>query len=152
MDAIFADSKGLADLTSASSGSIDDDSQAGYLENMMDGQGRFAASGDKTLAYFDSASGFTFLQEMQKLFSNAVPERPLSLPSSSQHQAIIRLFDTPLPDKEVLASGIPINRLLPSRKTASRLLHIVCEQTHPLLHFLMSVAVVSNLMASAFTS
>jgi hypothetical protein len=50
--------------------------------------------------------------------------------------AISRLFDSPISEKQILASEIPSSELLPSRKTATELVNLVFRRTYPLLQFL----------------
>ena len=137
VDGIFETPPGSPESESTSRGPDDEeDSPAGALENMMDGQGRFTSAGNDNVAYFGGPSGFAFLQRTQQLFGDRTDERTPSQPPSPQHTALTHLFDTPLPDKQALSSNVPISHLLPSRDTATRLLHIVFEQTHQLFQFL----------------
>ncbi|ETN44570.1 uncharacterized protein HMPREF1541_10240 [Cyphellophora europaea CBS 101466] len=142
IDAIFDTPPGSPDSVSAASQQADeqhddDDSLAGDLENMMDGQGRFTTADDNNLTYFGGPSGFTFLHKTQQLFGDdesagTGPPKP----ASPHHLALSHLFDSPLPDKQALSTSVSINQLLPSRATATRLLSIVFEQTHQLLRFI----------------
>lgn len=112
-----------------------DDSSGDQLENMLDGRGRLTSNKNST-EYYGGGSGFAFLQQTQLLFNQDSPGTESPAGRLLPLDAVSRLFDSPLPDKQALATDIPITRLLPSRKTASELLHVVFGQTYQLLQFL----------------
>ncbi|EXJ93433.1 hypothetical protein A1O1_01825 [Capronia coronata CBS 617.96] len=105
------------------------------FENMLDGKGRLTSNKNST-AYYGGGSGFAFLHQTQQLFnqdpsgSNEASNGPVDL------DAMSRLFDSPLPDKQALATDVPFVKLLPSRQTARELLHVVFQQTYQLLQFI----------------
>ncbi|KAJ4608870.1 Gypsy retrotransposon integrase-like protein 1 [Exophiala dermatitidis] len=112
-----------------------DDSSGDRFENMLDGKARLTSTKNST-EYYGGGSGFAFLHQTQQLFNQDSPgtEGP-----SNRHvdvDAMSRLFDSPLPDKQALAIDVPFAKLLPSRQTAMRLLHVVFGQTYQLLQFL----------------
>ncbi|OAP61627.1 hypothetical protein AYL99_03830 [Fonsecaea erecta] len=115
-------------------GSLDSSSED-HLENMLDGKGRLTSNKNST-EYYGGGSGFAFLQQTQLLFNQ---DTPATEPRNGSHlslDAMSRLFDSPLPDKQALATDIPISKLLPSRQSATELLHAVFGQTYQLLQFL----------------
>ncbi|KAK5191651.1 Gypsy retrotransposon integrase-like protein 1 [Exophiala xenobiotica] len=112
-----------------------DDSSGDQLENMLDGRGRLTSTKNST-EYYGGGSGFAFLQRTQELFS---PETSSHSQAATGHvglDVISRLFESPLPDKQALASDIPFSQLLPSRQTATELLDVAFGQTYQLLQFL----------------
>lgn len=120
--------------TSVHNEESDNEDGGGNLENMMDGQGVFTAADQNNYTYYGGPSGFRFLEKTQQLFGDD-SDGP-GKPESPQHAALSHLFDAPLPDKQALTSGVSIAQLLPSRRTATRLLGVVFEQIHQLLRFL----------------
>ncbi|EXJ76596.1 uncharacterized protein A1O5_01104 [Cladophialophora psammophila CBS 110553] len=115
-------------------GSVDS-SSADHLENMLDGKGRLTSTKNST-EYYGGGSGFAFLQQTQLLFNQDSPTTELRNSSHLSLDAMSRLFDSPLPDKQALATDIPISKLLPSRQSATELLYAVFGQTYQLLQFL----------------
>ncbi|KIW90596.1 uncharacterized protein Z519_08379 [Cladophialophora bantiana CBS 173.52] len=115
-------------------GSVDS-SSADHLENMLDGKGRLTSTKNST-EYYGGGSGFAFLQQTQLLFNQDSPTTELRNSSHLSLDAMSRLFDSPLPDKQALATDIPISQLLPSRQSATELLYAVFGQTYQLLQFL----------------
>jgi hypothetical protein len=102
---------------------------------MLDGRGRLTSTKNST-EYYGGGSGFAFLQRTQELFN---PETSSHSQAATGHvglDVISRLFESPLPDKQALASDIPFSQLLPSRQTATELLDVVFGQTYQLLQFL----------------
>ncbi|KAJ9499933.1 Gypsy retrotransposon integrase-like protein 1 [Exophiala xenobiotica] len=113
----------------------EDDSSGDQLENMLDGRGRLTSTKNST-EYYGGGSGFAFLQRTQELFN---PETSSHSQAATGHvglDVISRLFESPLPDKQALASDIPFSQLLPSRQTATELLDVAFGQTYQLLQFL----------------
>ncbi|KIX09678.1 uncharacterized protein Z518_00759 [Rhinocladiella mackenziei CBS 650.93] len=112
-----------------------DDSSGDHLENMMDGMGRLTSTPTST-EYYGGGSGFAFLQQTQQWFNrdSIGRERPAShqLPAD----VMSRLFDSPLPDKQALEIDVHFSQLLPSRQTATELLHVVFGRAYQLLQFL----------------
>ncbi|KAH0841909.1 fungal transcriptional regulatory protein [Fonsecaea pedrosoi] len=106
-----------------------------HLENMLDGKGRITSTKNST-EYYGGGSGFAFLQQTQLLFHQDSPTTGLRNGTHLSLDAMSRLFDSPLPDKQALATDIPISKLLPSRQAATELLHAVFGQTYQLLQFL----------------
>ncbi|OQV00477.1 Fungal specific transcription factor domain-containing protein [Cladophialophora immunda] len=112
-----------------------DSSSEDHLENMLDGKGRLTSTKNST-EYYGGGSGFAFLQQTQLLFHRDSPTAELRNGGHLSLDAMSRLFDSPLPDKQALATDIPISKLLPSRQSATELLHAVFGQTYQLLQFL----------------
>lgn len=112
-----------------------DDSSGEQLENMLDGRGRLNST-KKSTEYYGGGSGFAFLEQTQRLFNQDSPEDEIPPSRHLSVDAMSRLFDSPLPDKQALATDIPISKLLPSRQSAMELLHVVFGQTYQLLQFL----------------
>ena len=116
-------------LAEASSGSDD------HLENMLDGRGRLTSNKNST-EYYGGGSGFAFLQQTQLLFNHDSSATDVRGGSHASLDAMSKLFDSPLPDKQALATDVPMWKLLPSREAATELLHVVFGQTYQLLQFL----------------
>ncbi|KAJ9629169.1 Gypsy retrotransposon integrase-like protein 1 [Knufia peltigerae] len=112
-----------------------DDNPGDHLENMLDGRGRLTAN-KKSTEYYGGGSGFAFLQRTQELFNPEAALHGHPRTGNIGSDVISRLFDSPLPDKQALATDVPFSQLLPSRQTATGLLNIVFGQTYHLLHFL----------------
>ncbi len=112
-----------------------DDSSGDHLENMLDGRGRLTST-KKSTEYYGGGSGFAFLQRTQELFNPEISSRDQAAGGYVGLEVISRLFESPLPDKQALATDIPFSQLLPSRQTATELLDVVFGQTYQLLQFL----------------
>lgn len=113
-----------------------DDGMGHHFENMLDGRGRLT-SNNKSTEYYGGSSGFAFLHQTQKLFSqDSSGSEHFSTDRHVDMDAMSKLFDSPLPDKQALATEIPFVKLLPSRQTAEELLQVVFGQTYQLLQFL----------------
>ncbi|EXJ91841.1 hypothetical protein A1O3_00391 [Capronia epimyces CBS 606.96] len=112
-----------------------DDSAGDHFENMLDGKGRLTSSKNST-EYYGGGSGFAFLHQTQQLFNQDPSSSEQSTNGHVDVDAMSSLFDSPLPDKQALATEVPFVKLLPSRQTATELLHVVFKQTYQLLQFL----------------
>ncbi|KIX92514.1 uncharacterized protein Z520_11834 [Fonsecaea multimorphosa CBS 102226] len=135
VNGIFDSPPGSPTPTNADAlGSVDSGSED-HLENMLDGKGRLTST-KNSMEYYGGGSGFAFLQQTQLLFNQDSPTTELRNSSHLSLDAMSRLFDSPLPDKQALATDIPISKLLPSRQSATELLHAVFGQTYQLLQFL----------------
>lgn len=123
----------LPSLESESSGQKDG---SPMLENMMENQEQLTLADRRTASFYGDSSGFAFLQKTKQLFDDAQGSPHDTDISQSTEQAITRLFDAPLPDKQALDTDVPVSHLLPSRQSASDLLQVVFAQVYPLLQFL----------------
>jgi len=103
------------------------------LENMMELQEQMNSTDHN---FYGDSSGFAFLQKTKQLFDDTQGSSNDSDLSTSTQRAITQLFDSPLPDKQALQVDVPVSNLLPTRQTASDLLHVVFGQVYPLLQFL----------------
>jgi hypothetical protein len=102
---------------------------------MMDGKGRLT-SVNKSTEYYGGGSGFAFLQQTHQLFDRDSPTQEVAAAGPFGEDTISRLFDSPLPDGRALAPDVSFSKLMPSRQTATELLHVVFQQAYELLQFL----------------
>jgi len=136
VNSIFDSPPGSPSSASDTHGIADDGPGEGdLLENMMDGRGRLTST-KKSTEYYGGGSGFAFLQQTQQLFGQDSPGCEKLTNCDLTVDAMSRLFDSPLPDKQALATDVPFSKLLPSRQTTSELLRVVFGQTYQLLQFL----------------
>lgn len=112
-----------------------DDSSTDNLETMLDGRGRLTSI-NKSTKYYGSGSGFAFLLQTQQLLNHSSSITEEQKNDDSGAGAISRLFDSPVPDNQMLASEVPFSQLLPSRETTDELLTVVLLQSYQLLQFL----------------
>lgn len=134
IESIFETPPGSPSYASDTSQTTDNCS-GDHLENMMDGRGWLTSDNGST-TYYGGGSGFAFLQQTRQLFDQDSSRHKRPANRHLSIDAISKLFDSPLPDKQALTTNVPISELLPGRQTAREFLHVVFRQTYPLLQFL----------------
>ena len=136
IEAIFASAQKFRSPSEDESDTPEHRQDSPTLENMMEHQEQMSSTDHKTASFYGDSSGFAFLQKTKQVFDETRDNRRGSDMDNSTQEAITRLFDSPLPDKQALSSDTPVSQLLPSRQTASELLQVVFTQVYPLLQFL----------------
>ena len=136
LDAILASPKQSSSPHPETSDSRQDNSRSPQLENMVGCQGRMSSLDHKKAEFYGGSSGFAFLQRTKEFLDDDEGGSVVSDLSDSTQDAMTHLFDSPLPNKQALDIGGPISHLLPSRSTATHLLHTVFVRTYPLFEFL----------------